>query len=141
MYADGVHGQRQGRRGRQQFRRGRQDAAPPANGYAGAEAPVDSYGAGDQPQYSDAGAQDNYGAATDAQPAYASADDVGGAGGDELAALEANIPGVPGEDYPIFAEVPETEFLCDGQVDGGKLAYVALKTFVTVAYPEKDTKI
>jgi Chitin binding Peritrophin-A domain len=26
---------------------------------------------------------------------------------------------VPGEDYPIFAEVPQTAFSCDGQVDGG----------------------
>ena len=33
--------------------------------------------------------------------------------------LEEAIPGVPGEDYPIFAEVPETSFFCDGQVDGG----------------------
>jgi len=122
VYADGVHGQRQGRRGRQQFRRGRQDAAPPASGYAGAEAPADSYGASDLSQYDDAGAQDNYAAATDAQPAYASADDAAGGAEDELAGLEANIPGVPGEDYPIFAEVPETEFLCDGQVDGGYYA-------------------
>ena len=42
---------------------------------------------------------------------------------EELAALEANIPGVPGEDYPIFAEVPESGFSCDGQVDGGKLKF------------------
>ena len=33
--------------------------------------------------------------------------------------LEEAIPGVPGEDYPIFSLVPETSFLCDGQVDGG----------------------
>merc|ERR1711874_955898 len=33
--------------------------------------------------------------------------------------LEETIPGTPGEDYPIFAEVPETSFFCDGQVDGG----------------------
>ena len=26
---------------------------------------------------------------------------------------------MPGEDYPIFSVVPETSFLCDGQVDGG----------------------
>ena len=32
------------------------------------------------------------------------------------------IPGVPGEDYPIYAEVPETGFACDGQVDGGYYA-------------------
>ena len=30
--------------------------------------------------------------------------------------LEDAIPGVPGDDYPIFAEVPETSFICDGQV-------------------------
>ena len=33
--------------------------------------------------------------------------------------LASSIPGVPGEDYPIYAEVPETGFGCDGQVDGG----------------------
>merc|ERR1712173_529903 len=36
-----------------------------------------------------------------------------------LAALGNSIPGVPGEDYPIYAEVPESGFTCDGQVDGG----------------------
>merc|ERR1711862_831930 len=41
---------------------------------------------------------------------------------DPLAALAANIPGVPGEDYPIFAEVPESGFSCEGQVDGGYYA-------------------
>merc|ERR1712038_142074 len=44
------------------------------------------------------------------------------AGEDPLAALASNIPGVPGEDYPIYAEVPETAFACDGQVDGGYYA-------------------
>ena len=39
---------------------------------------------------------------------------------DPLAALANNIPGVPGEDYPIFSEVPESAFSCEGQVDGGK---------------------
>ena len=40
------------------------------------------------------------------------------AAGDDpaLAALASNIPGVPGEDYPIYNEVPETAFVCDGQV-------------------------
>ena len=32
--------------------------------------------------------------------------------------LEKSVPGIPGEDYPIYAEVPETAFACDGQVDG-----------------------
>jgi len=44
------------------------------------------------------------------------------AGEDPLAALASNIPGVPGEDYPIYAEVPESGFTCEGQVDGGYYA-------------------
>merc|ERR1712018_419344 len=39
-----------------------------------------------------------------------------------LAMLQGSIPGVPGEDYPIYAEVPETGFSCEGQVDGGYYA-------------------
>ena len=42
------------------------------------------------------------------------------AGVDPLAMLQTAIPGVPGEDYPIFAEVPESGFSCEGQVDGGE---------------------
>merc|ERR1711978_98568 len=41
---------------------------------------------------------------------------------DPLAMLQGAIPGVPGEDYPIYAEVPKTAFACDGQVDGGYYA-------------------
>jgi len=41
---------------------------------------------------------------------------------DPLAMLQSAVPGVPGEDYPIYAEVPETAFSCDGQVDGGYYA-------------------
>ena len=54
-------------------------------------------------------------------PVYGASDAVAqyGAGDDALAALGNSIPGVPGEDYPIYAEVPETAFSCDGQVDGG----------------------
>ena len=37
--------------------------------------------------------------------------------------LEKSVPGIPGEDYPIYAEVPETAFACDGQVDGGKINF------------------
>ena len=36
--------------------------------------------------------------------------------------LIESVPGVPGEDYPIYAEVPNTGFTCDGQVEGGKYA-------------------
>merc|ERR1719474_870056 len=46
----------------------------------------------------------------------------GGASDATGGSLEEAIPGVPGDDYPIFAEVPETSFLCDGQVDGGYYA-------------------
>merc|ERR1711936_1175091 len=41
---------------------------------------------------------------------------------DPLAMLQSAVPGIPGEDYPIYAEVPETAFSCDGQVDGGYYA-------------------
>ena len=77
-------------------RSGRQEA--PAVGY---EQPPAEYGA-DQAGY-DADA-----AASDADAA--------------LAMLQGSIPGVPGEDYPIYAEVPESGFACDGQVDGGYYA-------------------
>ena len=87
-----AQGQRRGGR-RQAPRRGRQDAA------AGYTAPDDV------PVYA-AGALDTYDAAGD----------------DPLAALGNSIPGVPGEDYPIYAEVPETGFVCDGQVNGGYYA-------------------
>ncbi len=39
-----------------------------------------------------------------------------------LKMLMTSVPGVPGEDYPIFADVPETGFSCDGQVPGGYYA-------------------
>merc|ERR1712018_315524 len=37
---------------------------------------------------------------------------------DPVAGLEKNIPGTPGEDYPIFAFPPETSFVCDGKIEG-----------------------
>merc|ERR1711971_194133 len=58
-----------------------------------------------------------------AQPAYGG--DLDTAASDPAGALDMlqnAIPGVPGEDYPIFAEVPESGFTCDGQVDGGYYA-------------------
>merc|ERR1712025_993419 len=60
-----------------------------------------------------------YGAASDAVSSYQPGD---AAGADPLSALASSIPGVPGEDYPIYSEVPETGFACDGQVDGGYYA-------------------
>merc|ERR1712168_274414 len=44
----------------------------------------------------------------------------GGSGG--IADLEVNIPGTPGQDYPIYNEVPLTGFSCDGRVEGGYYA-------------------
>ena len=43
----------------------------------------------------------------------------GNAGQDAFNAPGEAIPGEPGEDYPIYSEVPETSFTCDGQVEGG----------------------
>jgi hypothetical protein len=37
--------------------------------------------------------------------------------------LEKSIPGVPGQDYPILSEVPDSAFTCEGQVDGGKTIF------------------
>merc|ERR1711892_1233715 len=47
------------------------------------------------------------------------ADYGGNAAQDAFNALGEAIPGEPGEDYPIYSEVPETSFTCDGQVEGG----------------------
>ena len=75
-----------------------------------------------------AGGQSQYVSGAASQAGYAGG--AGGRGGDggfgssAEGSLEETIPGVPGEDYPIFAEVPETSFVCDGQVDGGYYADV-----------------
>ena len=81
-------------------RSGRQEA--PAVGY---EQPPAEYAAGSG---ADQAGYDADAAASDADAA--------------LAMLQGSIPGVPGEDYPIYAEVPESGFACDGQVDGGYYA-------------------
>jgi len=96
-------------------------------------------GSGDAADYGDQAA--DYGdqaAEYDEQPSYAeeeqatyegdqdaaasedsAADD---AAADPLAMLMKSVPGIPGEDYPIFATAPETEFSCEGQVNGGYYA-------------------
>lgn len=89
--ADG-NGHRHNGGQRQGRRQGRNEAAP-LGGYGASAPPLDNYGA--------ASGLDSKGA------------------NPELDALAANIPGVPGEDYPIYAEVPESAFSCEGQVDGG----------------------
>jgi hypothetical protein len=42
-------------------------------------------------------------------------------GDDPLQWLRDSIPGEPGTDYPIFSEVQESSFSCDGRVFGGEL--------------------
>jgi syndecan 1 len=37
---------------------------------------------------------------------------------DPLEALANNIPGVPGQDYPIFAFPPDTTLTCDAKIEG-----------------------
>jgi len=41
---------------------------------------------------------------------------------DPLKMLMNAVPGIPGEDYPIYSEVPETDFSCDTAIDGGYYA-------------------
>merc|ERR1719290_558828 len=79
--------------------------------------------------YNAPAADNSYSApSSNAQPAYNDQDVYQGAASspagsdDNLAMLEKSVPGVPGEDYPIYAEVPESGFACDGQVDGGYYA-------------------
>ena len=37
-----------------------------------------------------------------------------------LKMLMSSVPGTPGEDYPIYSKVPETNFNCEGKIFGGK---------------------
>merc|ERR1712066_597528 len=69
-------------------------------------------------------ALDSYGAADEELSGYGALD---AAASDEavdmgLKMLMTSVPGVPGEDYPIYAEVPESAFTCEGQVEGGYYA-------------------
>ena len=43
---------------------------------------------------------------------------------DPLDWLRDSIPGEPGVDYPVFSEVTETEFSCNGRIFGGKSTLV-----------------
>merc|ERR1719193_2687527 len=64
------------------------------------------------------------GTVCDGQATYGSSQAVyaADAGQDLIAQLQGSIPGVPGEDYPIYAEVPQTGFICDDKIDGGYYA-------------------
>ena len=41
--------------------------------------------------------------------------------GDPLDWLRESVPGEPGVDYPVFAEIQDTSFSCEGRVFGGKI--------------------
>lgn len=77
----------------------RQGSAPASSQYGGPSNTLSQYNNGD-----------NFAAASDLNVVRAE-------GGIED--LKNSIPGVPGEDYPILAEVPELSFTCDGRVAGG----------------------
>jgi len=72
---------------------------------------IPTYGADLLPSYSEL---DTYSSA----PAAAAA--AAPMSGEDM--LRMSVPGNPGEDYPIYAEVPATAFTCAGQVDGGYYA-------------------
>ena len=78
-----------------------------AGGSVICEDPIDNliatYGADLLPSYSEQATYNDLGAAATAPMS-----------GEDM--LRMSVPGNPGEDYPIYAEVPETAFLCDGQV-------------------------
>jgi len=44
------------------------------------------------------------------------------AAADPLKMLMNAVPGIPGEDYPIYSETPETAFACDSAINGGYYA-------------------
>jgi hypothetical protein len=43
--------------------------------------------------------------------------------------LEGPIPGIPGEDYPIYANILDTGFSCDGQVNNWSENGISLLSF------------
>ena len=103
------------------------DAAAPADNYGAASEEVldsyanddsyDDYDINDIP--ADQAAPASYAGGADGAASDAAADEAGDVG---TKMLMNAVPGTPGEDYPIYAEVPETGFACDGQVDGGYYA-------------------
>merc|ERR1719422_2016399 len=76
------------------------------------------------------GAGNGYGAPPGGQAEYqpsasSGSQSAAAPGGDDHQGLDwllKSVPGQPGTDYPIFAEAPETSFVCDGQVEGGYYA-------------------
>merc|ERR1712223_531353 len=79
-------------------------------------------GAVGQTQYRPEGGAGGGASGPDSSARGASSGEESGTGSE--GSLEETIPGVPGDDYPIFAEVPDTAFECDGLVEGGYYADV-----------------
>jgi len=87
------------------------------------------------------GAPSQYGAPVDVLGQYGdnfgSASNLNGVrvgAGNSIDDLMHSIPGTPGQDYPILAEVPETRFTCDGRVAGG------IRVFYSSRIPERYVK-
>ena len=96
--------------------------APATNyGAASAQSPAINYGAASAQKPYGSPASDALGQYGDNDVAASDQDSVQGGSGDPIEDLKNNIPGVPGEDYPILAEVPELSFTCEGRVAGGKV--------------------
>lgn len=85
----------------------------PLSGY-GVGGGNDAAFAGDAAGFADAGGLD----AQASDLSETSAD----APSDPISMLKDSVPGVPGDDYPIYAEAPETAFTCDDKVNGGYYA-------------------
>ena len=104
--------------------------APAGSGYGSpiaeeSQAVETSYGApseivdvrsDDLPGYND---DDNLASYNDVDNEAAASDLDERTAADPLKMLMNAVPGIPGEDYPIYAEAPETGFECEGQVIGG----------------------
>ena len=125
------------------FRRGRTEDLGAADAALGAYGAADTtaapevlpppadypdYGADYGADYEAAPAPASYGAAAEGALGQYAADDAAAAD-PNLAMLEKAVPGIPGEDYPIYSEVPESAFTCDGQVDGGKKNLISLVSY------------
>ena len=89
-------------------------------GFSGSNGGSGSFGAGSGNSFSSAPRPGGFGGSS----ANAFGSSQSGSESESSGSLEDAVPGVPGDDYPIFSEVPETSFLCDGQVEGGYYADV-----------------
>ena len=102
---------------------GRQQGQRPAVRHGPAPA-GNNYGAPAGNSYGGPAASDSLGQYGDNFGSGSSLNEVRSGSGNALDDLSNSIPGVPGQDYPILAEVPELAFSCEGRVEGGGLSIV-----------------